>query len=235
MQNTILISGVSGTIGRFLATGFLALGYAVIGISRREFLPENHADRYRHFSIDLTQEREVVGFAKVVRSEHIVLNAFIHCAGVSASAPTTIVNSESLSKTIGLNFEASVVLMREVLKLMVAQKRGAVINMSSITASMLNPGSAVYGSSKVAFEHFCKLAAIENGRYGIRVNTLRLPVIEQTTMQGDISKDLETRIADRTILKRNVELSEILSLCQWLISDDAKIITGEVFSPGGVC
>ncbi|MEI6347456.1 MAG: SDR family oxidoreductase [Bacteroidota bacterium] len=234
MNKTVLISGVSGSIGSFLAKYFLANGFYVIGISRRAFVPNVHIDLYRHFSVDITDELAVIGLFKKLRSEKNQINSFIHCVGVSSALPVTIVSKQSITQTSDVNATASMILLREVLKLMVLQRSGSVVNISSITASTHNHGSAVYSSSKVAFEHFCKVAAIENARYGITLNTLRLPVIDQTEMQQKLSDEVEKKLIESTILKRKIELPEIATICQWLISEDAKVITGEIITPGGI-
>ena len=234
MNKTVLISGVSGSIGSFLANYFLANNCFVIGISRKTFNPIENRDNYRHFAVDITQELGIVALFKTLRTEKIPINAFIHCAGVSSASPTTIISSETLQNINNLNINASEILLREVLKAMVTQRGGAVVNMSSITVSAYNQGSAVYASSKIAFEHFCKIAAIENARYGIRINTLRLPVVENTNMQQEISAETEAKLINKTILQRKIELSEIANLCKWLIGDDSKIVTGETITPGGI-
>lgn len=232
-MKTILISGVSGSIGSFLANFFLDKGFFVIGISRRSHSVDKFVDSYQHFSVDLADQKSISVFLKKVRERKITIDGFIHCAGLSSSAITTSISNQVVHELMDVNFIGSIAFLKEVLKIMNPHKKGSVVNMSSITASAFNHGSATYASSKVAFEHFCKQAAIENSRYGIRINTLRLPLVEETNMNNSLSPGTKNDLMSGVILQREIKLQEIANVCNWLISEESSVITGEIMTPGG--
>lgn len=232
-MKTILISGVSGSIGRYLSDFFLQNGDFVIGISRKKDISASEFQSYRNIVCDITDEKQLIAEFKILRHEKIAIDAFIHCAGVSSASIATLINKETTNYVFDVNMIGSSVLLREVIKNMISNRNGAVVNMSSITASIRNNGSGIYASSKIAFEQFCKQMAIENARYGIRINSLQLPIIENTKMNSDISVATREEITEKTIQKRQIALSEIAILSKWLISNEATMITGETITPGG--
>lgn len=233
-MKTILISGVSGSIGQFMAEYFLNKGYSVVGLSRKNCEIANFPSLYHNFLVDLTDEQSVLSLFKTLRSQKTALDGFIHCAGLSASAISTSVSKDVVKEIFDTNVTGSIVLLREVVKNMNVNRTGSVINMSSITASIFNNGSATYASSKVAFEQFCKQMAIENARFGVRINSLRLPAIENTKMNASLSDVMKSEILNNTMLKRELKLQEVANLCNWLLSDDAAVVTGETITPGGI-
>lgn len=119
--------------------------------------------------------------------------------------------------------------------LMVAQRRGAIVNVSSIVGLDAFPGRSAYGVAKAGIGHLTKTLACEWGEYGIRVNAIA-PAYTKTPMVKDL---LDRKVFDpgvierRTPLARMAETEEMAKAAAFLLSDWASYITGVVLPVDG--
>jgi len=137
---------------------------------------------------------------------------------------------EEFDRIVNLNLKGTFVFFREVGRIMVEQKAGSIIASSSIRATTIEPGLAVYGATKAAISLLVKGFASEVGRHGVRVNAIAPSVIE-TALTAPIKAkpEIYETYARHTVLGRWGEASEVASAVAFLASDAASYVSGSTF------
>jgi len=136
-----------------------------------------------------------------------------------------------------LNVIAPITLMQELVPHMLEQGRGAVINISSISAQRPNALHAPYGASKAALEVASKAAALEFGPKGVRVNVVAFGMIDTEALREALASNITVEEMGRMFapIGRAARVAEVAALCLFLASDEAAAITGTVITiDGGV-
>jgi NAD(P)-dependent dehydrogenase (short-subunit alcohol dehydrogenase family) len=134
---------------------------------------------------------------------------------------------EEFDRIVDLNLKGTFVFFREVGRIMVAQGGGSIIASSSIRASTIEPGLAVYGATKAAISLLVKGFASEVGRHGVRVNAIAPSVIE-TPLTAPIKAkpEIYETYARHTVSGRWGQPSEVASAVAFLASDAASYVSG---------
>ena len=170
-----LVTGAASGIGKACVAQFLAQGAAVVGLDVSSSVATLHTRKdYLGISCDLTDERAVgAALDQAVMAfgglDLLVLNAGIF----PASAPIASLPTDAWRKTMSINLDANLVLMRECHALLkLAPRGGRVVLIGSKNVAAPGPGAAAYSASKAALQQMARVAALEWGQDHIRVNTL---------------------------------------------------------------
>ena len=137
-----------------------------------------------------------------------------------------------MNDVINLNLNSSFFLTKEILRFMVKNRFGRIINISSVVGSSGNLGQANYAASKAGLEGMTKSIALEVASRGITVNCIAPGFIE-TAMTFDILEKNKDKIISNIPIKRIGEPDDISSLTKFLASDKASYITGQTFHVNG--
>ena len=149
---------------------FIRHGWNVAGCSRK---PSNLIhDNYRHFQVDVSDEKEVSAMVKEVARDSLSLDAVLNNAGLAAMNHLLLTPGETLQKVFSTNVYGSFFFMREAAKVMSRKKSGCIINFSTVAVPLNLHGEACYAASKAAIETLTKIGAKELGAFGIRVNSI---------------------------------------------------------------
>lgn len=138
-----------------------------------------------------------------------------------------------MENTLDSNVNSIFHYSKYVLKHMILQKSGCIINISSVSAHFPAKGQAAYSTSKGAIESLTKALALEYGKYNIRVNTIAPGLIE-TEVVKTISPKVKSEILTKTPLGRFGRADDISNLALFLSSERASYITGtQILVTGG--
>jgi 3-oxoacyl-[acyl-carrier protein] reductase len=158
----------------------------------------------------------------------LVNNAGIAGEGILASFPN--INS---SEIINVNLMGSIRMARLVLQTLLKSSRsGRIINISSIIGGRGYTGLAVYSASKAGMDGLTRSLAREVGRRNITVNSVA-PGYLETSMSSGLSNDQRSQIVRRTPLNRLGQVSDIVPVVRFLLSDEASFITGQTLVVDG--
>jgi 3alpha(or 20beta)-hydroxysteroid dehydrogenase len=227
-----LITGAARGQGAAAARRFVAEGAQVIVTDVLDDEGKCLADElgcdYRH--LDVSQEDE---WAAVVSSYEITV--LINNAGVLHFAQLVDTTLADYERVIRINQIGTFLGMRAVAPGMIAAGGGSIVNTSSIEGLAAAPTLVAYTASKFAIRGMTKVAALELGPKGIRVNSVHPGMIETQllpTALGGVSVDL-SRIGRRLALRRVGQADEIAGLLVFLASDESSYCTGAEFVADG--
>jgi 3-oxoacyl-[acyl-carrier protein] reductase len=227
----ILITGTRSGIGRYLAEYYVARPFRVIGVSRGE--PDLRAENYRHFRLDVREERAVKEMFSALRATYQRLDILVNNAGVNPSiGPVLLTPLGSLTRAFETNCLGPFLLSREAAKLMSRNSFGRIITFSSMAVRHEVAGEAVYTATKAAVTAFSRVFAKEVYKLGITCNVLAPSAIDTALSQAVDQHAL------RDVLRRNAIpdyglLSDISNSIDWLIRPESQAITGQVIFLGG--
>lgn len=224
----IIIAGSRTGIGKGIAEFFVEHNYNVIGISRGT--SSIGAGNYSHFQADLTDEKEVKKLCRELKKNYDFIDGLICCVGiVRPSKYASVTTGPEMLNYINTNFLANFYLNREVSKIMIQQKFGRIVNLSSIMTSLNTEGTCAYGSTKKALEQMTKVLAVELAPMGVTCNCVCPAVVLTETVSALGEKWLEEMYAMQT-MKRALEISELSHTIKFLISKESSAVTGQVIN-----
>jgi 7-alpha-hydroxysteroid dehydrogenase len=248
-DRTILVTGGGSGIGRGVAAAVVASGGNAMIMGRNadrlaaavdeiKAGAGDGAGSVRYEPADVTNEDEVAAVVEATTAWHGTLHGVVHCAGGSETiGPITQVDSDAWRRTVDLNVNGSMYVLKHSAREMVRGGGGSFIGISSIAASNTHRWFAAYGVSKSALDHLMMLAADELGASWVRVNCIR-PGLIRTDLVAPIldSPEISGDYASCTPLPRPGEVEDIANAAVFLLSDLASWITGQVINvDGGHC
>ena len=139
---------------------------------------------------------------------------------------------EQYDDVIAVNQKSMFNMMKPVIKIMMKQKHGAIVNMASVAGLYGNPGQFNYSASKAAVIGMTMSAAKEVGARNIRVNAIA-PGLIKTPMTDALTDEQKEKILAAVSLRRFGNVEEIASVVSFLLSDDASYITGQTIEISG--
>jgi 3-oxoacyl-[acyl-carrier protein] reductase len=237
----IIITGSARGIGNTILRLFAENGANIWACARtvnEEFereineLAETCGVWIRPVYFDLSDEEDIKRGIKEIISDKRSIDALINNAGMAYGGLFTMTPMSKLKEVFQVNYFAQIQVMQLVLRVMMKQKNGCIVNMASIGGIETSPGYLAYGSSKAALIYATKSASHEVGQYGIRVNAIA-PGLTRTDMGGFKPDEEIQKILDRSSLHRMAEPAEIANCALFLASDKSSFITGQVMIADG--
>ena len=140
---------------------------------------------------------------------------------------------ETFKKIFQVNFYSPVLLMQMVIKNMIKNRSGSIINISSISAFDSNEGRSAYSASKAALNSISKTVARELGKINIRVNNIAPGMIDTKMLNSNTNKEIIKEMINRSSLKKVGSSKDVASAILFLASDMSSYISGETIKVDG--
>jgi NAD(P)-dependent dehydrogenase (short-subunit alcohol dehydrogenase family) len=158
------------------------------------------------------------------------VDGLVNNAGIFRAAPFLEVSEADWDAVIAVNLKGSFLVGQAVAREMARQRRGAIVNMSSVNGTLAIPTIASYNASKGAINQLTRVMALSLADQGVRVNAVAPGTIATELARNAVltSDEAKTRILSRTPMKRLGEPGEIADVCCFLLSDAASYMTGEI-------
>ena len=231
-KKNIFISGASRGIGKSMAQHFAKSNFNVVGTSRNNFKFDNDLENLFPIKLDVTSRNDVKDCFDELKSKNLLPDILINNAGITADQLFLRMSDDDWDNVINTNLTGTFNLTKIFLKNMIKNKFGRIINISSISGLMGNPGQVNYSSSKAALNGFTKSLAKEVGSRNITVNCVA-PGFIDTDMTSYIEENERNEILKQIPLNKFGLPEDISKLVMFLMSDEASYITGQTISIDG--
>lgn len=237
-MHNVVVTGGSRGIGLAISRRLAATGYNVVAVARSESEELTGAIRaaadmgkgalgFRGF--DLREIDAIPGFVKTLRDEVGPVYGLVNNAGIGTKGVLATMHNTQIEALLRVNVLSPIVLTKYIVRQMMADGAGRIINMSSIIGSTGYNGLSVYGATKAAATGFTRSLAREVGKLGITVNAIAPGFIDTELTKG-LAGDGRDRIAGRSALRRLPEADDVASMVEYLLGEGGRNITGAVMT-----
>ena len=236
-NKVIIITGGGKGIGRDLAINMTKRGAYVYAVDIK-FQKTDHDNRFLFQSkCDITNYKKFEKICDKIFKKYKKIDVLINCAGVSLSEQkqNKIYPMERWLTTMNVNLTAAFNCSQSVIKHMIKNSTGSIINITSIVAEQGSPRNPAYAASKGGLKMLGKALAKDWGKFGIRINNLGPGFIKTDIMKKRyIDKKTRKRREELTLLGRWGEKDDLVGPCIFLASDASRFMTGQdLYIDGG--
>ena len=227
IMKKVLVTGATGAIGEACARYFHDNGYFVYLNYRSNETKANelHGELANSQTLyfDITKQDEVASAV-----EELELDVLVNNAGITKDNLFFWMKDEEWSDVVDTSVNGTYYVTKAVLKNMIANKKGAIINVASVSGVVGNAGQTNYSAAKGAMIAFTKALSAEVARYKIRVNAVAPGLIE-----SEMTKDLPLKEMKKGIPLRRVGVAHDVAECVFFLGDKASYVTGDVMNISG--
>jgi 3-oxoacyl-[acyl-carrier protein] reductase len=234
----VLVSGGSRGLGLAVSNALAAAGYRVIAVARslsaelraaagQAAQDGRGAIEFR--ACDLSDLSLIAPLVRGIRSDFGPLYGLVNNAGLGSSGLLATMSDKQIQRLVQLNTVSPIVLSKYVVRSMMTQREGRIVNIASIVAATGYSGLSVYSATKASLIGFTRSLAREVGQLGITVNALA-PGFVDTEMTHELTQSQRDKIARRSALNRMPEPIDIAKSVEFLLGDGGRNITGTVLT-----
>ena len=237
MRNAIVTGGSRG-LGLGIARKLVQSGFRAIVIARKQSdeltaaqleTEETHPGSMHFVPFDLAQLDGIPDLVKKPRKDFGPIYGLVNNAGMSVDGVLALTSTQQIEQVVRLNATSPMVLTKYVVRAMMADGGGRIVNISSIVAFTGYSGLAVYAATKASLIGFTRSLAREVGRTGVNVNAVA-PGFVSTEMTQGLTEENRRQIARRSALKRMVDVEDVANAVDFLMGEGSRNITGTVIT-----
>lgn len=237
MRNAIVTGGSRG-LGMGISRKLVQSGFCVLAIARRESeellaakaeAEQSHPGALHFVPFDLADIEAIPEMVKRLRKEFGPLYGLVNNAGISVDGVLALTSTQQIEQVVRLNTVSPMVLTKHVVRSMMADGGGRIVNIASIVAFAGYSGLSVYAATKASLIGFTRSLAREVGRAGVNVNAVA-PGFVATDMTQSLTEENRQQIARRSALKRLAEVEDVANTVDFLMGEGSKSITGTVIT-----
>jgi len=235
-----IVTGGSRGIGNAIAAEFIRQGAVVYAFSRSA--AENQADleaaareaggAFHWRPVDVTNEEEMTRAVDAVAAEAGGIDVLVNNAGITRDGLIFRMTLKDWEEVLRVNLTSAFLAARTAARVMIKQRSGSIISLSSVSGIMGNAGQVNYAASKAGLIGFSKSLAREVASRGVRVNVIAPGVIE-TDMTKSLGEKARDALLGQVPLARMGVPSDVAAVAAFLASDAAAYVTGAVIPVDG--
>ncbi|MFT5162752.1 MAG: 3-oxoacyl-[acyl-carrier protein] reductase [Alteromonadaceae bacterium] len=233
---TALVTGASRGIGKAIAEQLVELGATVIGTATSESgaaaIDEYLGENGRGWVLNVTDTDSITALFTMLKSDFSSVDILVNNAGITRDNLMMRMKDDEFQDVIDTNLTSVFRLSKAVLRGMMKQKSGRIINIGSVVGTMGNAGQVNYAAAKAGLLGFTKSMAREVASRGITVNTVA-PGFIDTDMTKGLTDEQKAGIFAQVPANRLGKPQEIAATVAFLASDMAAYITGETLHVNG--
>jgi 3-oxoacyl-[acyl-carrier protein] reductase len=237
MRNVIVTGGSRG-LGLGIARKLAGEGYHVVAIARKESdqirsamreVGNVHPGSFHFVPFDLAKTEGIGALVKTLRKEFGTIYGLVNNAGMSFDGTLALMPISQIEQLVRLNTISPIILTKYVVRSMMADGGGRIVNIASIMGFTGYSGLSVYGATKASLIGFTRSLAREVGRMGVNVNAVA-PGFVDTEMTQGLKEEQRQQITRRSALRRFTEIDDVANAVEFLLSCKSKNITGTVLT-----
>ena len=232
------MTGGSRGLGLAAARGLAAAGYRVIAVARSPSAELEDASRsaldsgrgsIEYRACDLSNLEQLGEFVRALRGDFGAPYGLVNNAGIGTAGLLGTMRDKDIERLVRLNTLSPILLTKYVVRSMMSERSGRIINIASIVASTGYSGLSVYSATKASLIGFTRSLAREVGQLGITVNAIA-PGFIDTAMTDELTASQREQIARRSALKRMAEAVDVARSVEFLLGESGRNITGTVLT-----
>jgi 3-oxoacyl-[acyl-carrier protein] reductase len=235
-RRNVVVTGGSRGLDLAIARRLAAAGYGVVAVARKMSDQLTGAIRERtgtgsidFVAFDLSDTKGIPELARTLRKQFGPVYGLVNNAALGTDGLLANMKNSQIEELLRVNTLAPVILSKYVVRSMMADGGGRIVNVTSIIGFTGYSGLSVYGATKASMIGFTRSLAREVGRLGINVNAVA-PGFLDTEMTQGLADEQRTRVASRSALRRLVDVDDVADAVEFLLGDKAKSITGTVLT-----
>ena len=232
-MKTALVTGASRGIGKAIAEKLKADNYKVLGTATTDSGVETlNTSGFEGYLLDLNSKDSIDNFWSQLEGDNKTISVLVNNAGITRDNIVLRMSDEEWSDIMNVHLYGTMQLSKRALKMMLKNKWGRIINLSSASASIGNRGQSNYAAAKAGVEAFTKSLAKEVGKRDITINAIA-PGFISTDMTENNKGVNEDYLVKEIPLGRFGKPDEVASLISFMCSDGASYITGQTIHING--
>lgn len=226
-MKTVLVTGSTGAIGASIARYFHENGYFVYlhyrSQEQKAIELKNDLENSEILGFDILNKDEV--YSKL---ENLEIDVLVNNAGITKDKLFFWMEDDDWNDVINTSVNGTFNVTKAVIKNMISNKKGSIINVASVSGLVGNAGQTNYSAAKGAMIAFTKALSLEVARYKIRVNAVAPGLIE-----SEMTKDLDLKTIKKDIPLKRIGKAEEVAESVFFLGDKASYITGETLNISG--
>ncbi|HLZ97743.1 MAG TPA: SDR family oxidoreductase [Steroidobacteraceae bacterium] len=237
-MRSVIVTGGSRGLGLVIARVVSAAGFRVIAIARSatdelsqaaQTAARTGAGAIEFRAFDLSEIATIPGFVRELRSEFGAIYGLVNNAAIGTPGILGVMPDPDIERLVSLNTLAPIILTKYVVRSMMVNRDGRIINISSIVASTGYNALSVYSATKGSLISFTRSLAREVGKLGITVNAVA-PGFMDTEMTKEMDDGARRKIVGRIALRRLAEPIDVARTVEFLLNESGRNITGTVLT-----
>lgn len=235
-----IITGATKGIGRAIALALLDRGAIVLGLYGSDTQAAEHLQKecgglpgtLHLYQCDVSSYKDVEALYEKIEQEFDTIDILVNNAGIRRDKLLALMDQESWQQVIDVNLTGTFTMCRSAVLLMLKQKYGRIINITSPVATLGFAGQTNYGASKAGQIGLTRSLCKETARKKITVNCVS-PGFIDTELIADLSPELVKEYKKNVPMRRFGKVEEVATAVLFLASKDAAYITGSVLDVNG--
>lgn len=240
LLSTALVTGGSRGIGKAIAETLARAGYQVyLTYVSKPAEAEAVAEGIRAsggkasaFRLDVGDGEAVADFFRNEIKDKVMLDVLVNNAGITKDGLMLRMKDADFDQVVQINLRGAFLCLREAAKIMTRQRRGSIVNITSVVGQMGNAGQLNYSAAKAGLIGLTKSAAKELASRSITVNAVA-PGFVETDMTAGLSDDMRKAYTEAIPLRRLGTAQDIADAVAFLASPKASYITGQILGVNG--
>jgi 3-oxoacyl-[acyl-carrier protein] reductase len=238
MPKVVLVTGGSRGVGLGIVRRLICEGYCAIAVARQltdplaatiEEASHSRPGALRFQPFDLEEIAKIPQFVKELRAEFGPLHALVNNAAIGTDGALALMHNSKIERLIRVNTLSPIVLTKYVVRHMMADGGGRIVNVTSIVGFSGYSGLSVYSATKASLIGFTRSLAREVGRVGVNVNAVA-PGFLDTDMTHRMDGERRSQVLRRSALRRFAEAGDVADAVEFLLGAKSKNITGTVLT-----
>jgi 3-oxoacyl-[acyl-carrier protein] reductase len=234
----VLVTGASRGLGLGIARKLAAAGYCVIVLARNDTkeLAAAIAEAKRgkrgslHFvSFDLGKIDEIPELVRTLREKYGALFGLVNNAALGLDGALSLMHNSQIEEMLRVNTHSPIVLSKYVVRSMMSEGAGRIVNVASIIAFTGYSGLSAYAATKASMIGFTRSLAREVGRLGINVNAVA-PGFMDTEMTHGLAGKQREQVIRRSALRRMANVDDVANAVVYLLGDGGRNVSGTVLT-----